>query len=198
MGIAGRVFLGDTKILSDDWYLPKRTTFKFLRADESWKRQSRETYDRGNAVTMLLYDPDRLTVLLTLQFRYPDFVNGHDDLMIEAPAGLLDQAVLEDRIRAEVQEKTGFRVNEVRAIFDSLMSTGSVTERLHFFVGRYSAADKVADGGGNADEGKDIEHLEPTIEEALDMISEGLIRDDKTIRLLRYAALHLFPVKVDS
>lgn len=192
MSVANRVRVEQVTTLSNDWYVLKKTIFSFRRTDGEWQRQSRETYDRGNGATILLYDVRRRTVLLTRQFRYPAFVNGHDDLLIETPAGLLDDASPEDRIRAEVEEETGYRVSDVRQVFDSFMSPGSVTERLHFFVGSYSSADKVSNGGGNAEEGEDIERLEPTIEEALAMISDGRIRDGKTIMLLQYAALHIF------
>ena len=192
MTIAHRVRVENITTLSDDWYVLKKTTFSYRRSDGTWQRQSRETYDRGNGATILLYDPQRRTVLLTRQFRYPAFVNGHDDLLIETPAGLLDDASPEDRIRAEVEEETGYRVSDVRLVFDAFMSPGSVTERLHFFVGSYSSTDQVSDGGGNAEEGEDIERLEPTIEEALEMIKDGRIRDGKTIMLLQYAALHIF------
>ncbi|XAZ19971.1 NUDIX domain-containing protein (plasmid) [Sinorhizobium sp. B11] len=196
--IADRVRVEDVETLSDDWYVLKKTTFSFLRADGTWQRQSRETYDRGNGAVILLYDLERRTVVLTRQFRYPAFVNGHDDLLIEAPAGLLDDATAEVRIKAEVEEETGYRAADVREVFDAFMSPGSVTERLHFFVGSYCAADKVAEGGGNADEGEDIERLEPTIDEALEMIADGRIRDGKTIMLLQYAALNLFDVRKDA
>ncbi|MDX0847225.1 NUDIX domain-containing protein [Sinorhizobium medicae] len=192
MTIAHKVRVEDVTTLSDDWYVLKKTTFSYLRSDGTWQRQSRETYDRGNGATILLYDPHRRTVLLTRQFRYPAFANGHDDLLIETPAGLLDDASPEDRIRAEVEEETGYRVSNVRRVFDAFMSPGSVTERLHFFIGSYSSADQVSEGGGNAEEGEDIERLEPTIEEALEMIQDGRIRDGKTIMLLQYAALHIF------
>jgi nudix-type nucleoside diphosphatase (YffH/AdpP family) len=192
MAIAHKVRVEDVTTLSDDWYVLKKTTFSYLRNDGTWQRQSRETYDRGNGATILLYDPRRRTVQLTRQFRYPAFVNGYDDLLIETPAGLLDDASPEDRIRAEVEEETGYRVYDVRQVFDAFMSPGSVTERLHFFVGSYSSADQVSKGGGNAEEGEDIERLEPTIEEALEMIRDGRIRDGKTIMLLQYAALHIF------
>lgn len=192
MSIADRVRVEDVTVLSDDWYLLKKTTFSFLRSDGSWQRQSRETYDRGNGATILLYDPKRRTVILTRQFRYPAFVNGHDDLLIEAPAGLLDDAEPEARIRAETEEETGFRVGEVRQIFDAFMSPGSVTERLHFFVGTYQPGDRLSLGGGNAVEGEDIAVLEVGIEAAMSMIGTGTIRDGKTIMLLQYAALNLF------
>ncbi|WP_338544508.1 NUDIX domain-containing protein [Pseudomonas benzopyrenica] len=180
-------------MLSDDWFILKKTTFAFLRSDGTWQRQSRETYDRGNGATILLYDPRRRTVVLTRQLRYPAFVNGHDDLLIEAPAGLLDSAEPEVRIRAEVEEETGFQVREVRQVFDAFMSPGSVTERLHFFVGEYAPGDRKSAGGGNAAEGEDIAVLEVDLDEALAMIDAGTIRDGKTIMLLQYAALKLIP-----
>lgn len=192
MSIAHRIKIEDVKVLSDDWYLLKKTTFSFLREDGSWQQQSRETYDRGNGATILLYDRTRRTVILTRQFRYPAFVNGHDDLLIEAPAGLLDNAEPEARIRAETEEETGFKVRHVRQIFDAFMSPGSVTERLHFFVGEYQPGDRMSQGGGNEEEGEDIAVLEIGIDKALAMIASGAIRDGKTIMLLQYAALNLF------
>ncbi|WP_144959086.1 NUDIX domain-containing protein [Pseudomonas oryzihabitans] len=193
MSIAPRIRVEEVEVLSDDWFVLKKTTFTFLRSDGTWQRQSRETYDRGNGATILLYDPRRRTVVLTRQLRYPAFVNGHDDLLIEAPAGLLDAAEPEVRIRAEVEEETGFQVREVRQVFDAFMSPGSVTERLHFFVGEYAPGDRKSAGGGNVAEGEDIAVLEVDLDEALAMIDAGTIRDGKTIMLLQYAALKLRP-----
>ncbi|QNQ99815.1 GDP-mannose pyrophosphatase [Pseudomonas oryzihabitans] len=193
MSIAPRIRVEEVEVLSDDWFVLKKTTFAFLRSDGTWQRQSRETYDRGNGATILLYDPQRRTVVLTRQLRYPAFVNGHDDLLIEAPAGLLDAAEPEVRIRAEVEEETGFQVREVRQVFEAFMSPGSVTERLHFFVGEYAPGDRTSAGGGNVAEGEDIAVLEVDLEEALAMIDAGILRDGKTIMLLQYAALRLMP-----
>ena len=189
---AERVRVIESRVLSDDWYLLKKTVFEFRRADGSWQRQQRETYDRGNGATLLLYQPDSRRVVLTRQFRFPAFVNGHDGMMVETPAGLLDQATPEQRIRAEVEEETGYRVGEVRKVFEAFMSPGSVTEKLFFFVAEYDAASKVSAGGGIEAEGEDIEVLELPFEEALAMIRRGDIVDGKTIMLLQYAAMHLF------
>ncbi|WP_062218650.1 NUDIX domain-containing protein [Aureimonas sp. D3] len=192
MSIAHRVRVEDVTLLSDDWFVLKKTVLSYQRGDGSWQRMARETYDRGNGATILLYDPERRTVILVRQFRYPAFVNGHDDFLIETPAGLLDQASPEERIRAETEEETGFRVRDVREVFDAFMSPGSVTERLHFFVARYEAGDRASEGGGLLEEGEDIDVLELTIEEAMGLIAAGAIRDGKTIMLLQYAALNLF------
>lgn len=192
MSIAHRVRVEEVTVLSDDWFVLRKTRFSYLRSDGSWQQQSRETYDRGNGAVILLYDRTRRTVVLTRQFRYPAFVNGHDDLLIEAPAGLLDDAGAEARIRAETEEETGFTVRHVRPVFDAFMSPGSVTERLHFFVGEYAPGDRTSAGGGNVEEGEDIDVLEVDIDEALAMIGSGQIRDGKTIMLLQHAALNIF------
>jgi nudix-type nucleoside diphosphatase (YffH/AdpP family) len=148
-----RVRIVETRVLSDDWYLLKKTTFDFLRRDGVWQRQSRETYDRGDGAVILLFNRQAQTVILTRQFRFPVFVNGHDGMLIEAAAGLLDNASPEARIRAEAEEETGYFVQSVEKVFEAYMSPGSVTEKLHFFVGEYQAGDRINEGGGVAAEG---------------------------------------------
>jgi nudix-type nucleoside diphosphatase (YffH/AdpP family) len=192
MSLAHRIRIREVRVLSNDWYELKKTTFDWLRADGTWQTVSRETYDRGNGATLLPYNLRDRTVLLTRQFRYPAYVNGHDDLLIETAGGLLDEASPEDRIRSEVEEETGYRLRHVRKVFECFMSPGSVTERLHFFVAEYDAGMRVADGGGVAAEGEEIQVLELPFEEAMAMVERGGIADAKTIMLLQYAALQLF------
>ncbi len=97
-------------LLSDNWYTLKKYTFELLRRDGRWQEQSREAYDRGNGAVILLYNREKRTVVLTRQFRFPVFTHGHDGYLIEAAAGLLDNASPEARIVAEAEEETGFRV----------------------------------------------------------------------------------------
>ncbi|NHZ35579.1 NUDIX domain-containing protein [Massilia rubra] len=186
-----RVRIDREELLSDNWYILKRLTFSLRRRDGAWQSQTREVYDRGNGAVILPYNLRQRTVLLTRQFRIPAFVNGHDGFLIEAAAGLLDHASPEQRIRAEAEEETGYRIGNVTKIYDLFMSPGSVTERLHFFVGAYEPADKVGDGGGLAAEGEDIDVLELGFEQALAMMASGEIMDGKTVLLLQYLQLHL-------
>ena len=192
MSVANRVRVKNVRLLSDNHYTLKTTTFEWRRGDGKWQVQHRETYDRGNAATVLPYNPAQRTVVLVRQFRYPAYVNGYDDLMIEAAAGLLDDASPETRIRAEAEEETGYRLGAIRKIFEVFMSPGSVTEKLHFFVAEYEPDMRVGSGGGLASEGEDIEVLEVKIDDALAMIADGRIVDGKTIILLQYAALNIF------
>lgn len=185
-----RVRIVNTAVLSDDWYVLRKVTFDFLRRDGTWQRQNRETYDRGNGATILLHDRQTGNVLLTRQFRMPAFVNGHDGMLIETPGGLLDDASPEERIRAEVEEETGYRVRHVEKVFEAFMSPGSVTEKLYFYLGDYESSMRVSAGGGVEEEGEEIETIEVPLAQALEMIASGEIMDGKTIMLLQYAALN--------
>src|SRR5476649_1365098 len=187
----GLVRITSQKLLSDNWYVLKKYEFELRRRDGTWQAQTREVYDRGNGATILLYNRARRTVVLIRQFRMPVFVNGHDGLLIEAAAGLLDNASPEERIRLEAEEETGYRVGHVEEIYAAFMSPGSVTERIHFFIGEYRAADRVDTGGGLEEEGEDIEVLELGFEQALAMVQSGEIVDGKTIMLLQHLELRM-------
>ncbi|ENY5363707.1 NUDIX domain-containing protein [Raoultella ornithinolytica] len=176
-------------LLSDNWYTLKKYTFELLRRDGRWQEQSREAYDRGNGAVILLYNRVKQTVVLIRQFRFPVWINGHDGFLIEAAAGLLDNASPEERIIAEAEEETGFRVTGIEPVFTVYMSPGSVTEKLYFFIAEYSADDRRGEGGGLAAEGEDIEVLEWPLARALQAIREGEIVDAKTIMLLQHLAL---------
>ena len=192
MSVSDRIRVKNVRLLSDNYATLTDTAFEWRRGDGEWQTQHRESYDRGNAATLLPYNLAQRTVVLVRQFRYPAYVNGYDDLLIEAAAGLLDDESPEIRVRAEVEEETGYRLGEIRKIFEAFMSPGSVTEKLHFFVAEYEPRMRVGAGGGIASEGEDIEVLELAIDEALAMIPSGRIVDAKTIMLLQYAALHIF------
>ena len=154
------------------------------------EQQTREVYDRGNGATILLYNKQQKTVILTRQFRMPTFVNGNAiGFLIEACAGLLDRDNPEDCIRRETEEETGYKIEKVQKVFEAYMSPGSVTEILHFFIAEYSNSMKVHEGGGIASEQENIEVLEILLEQAMAMIRSGEIKDAKTIMLLQYVKL---------
>lgn len=181
----------DTKILSDNWYVLRKVTYEYTKRDGTSVTQSREAYDRGNGATILLYNKQQKTVILTRQFRLPTFVNGNETgMLIEACAGLLDKDNAEDCIRRETEEETGYKIKDVRKIFEAYMSPGSVTEILYFFIAEYTKEMKVADGGGVAHEEENIEVLEIAFEKAMRMIDEGEIKDGKTIMLLQHLKIN--------
>src|SRR6202049_3917335 len=134
MAISDRIRVQNVRVLSDNHYTLRATTFEWRRANGEWQTQHRETYNRGNGVTLLPYNLAQRTVVLVRQFRYPAYVNGYDDLLIETPAGLLDNESPEVRIRAEAEEETGYRLGEVRKVFEAFMSPGAVTAKMPLFL----------------------------------------------------------------
>lgn len=181
------------EVLSDNWYVLRKVTYRIRKGEGEWDTQTREAYDRGNGATVLLFNREQRSVVLTRQFRLPTYVNGNrTGLLIETCAGLLDGDDPEECVRREVEEETGYEVRDVRKVFETYMSPGSVTEILHFFIAEYTPAQRVSEGGGVEHEGEDIEVLEMPFDEAYAGIGSGAIRDAKTVMLLQYAALHLF------
>lgn len=180
----------DKKVLSENWYKLYKYTYETVDKKGNKKIENREAYDRGNGATILLYNRDRNTVILTEQFRLPTYINGNaDGMMIEACAGLLDKDNPEDCIRKETEEETGYRIRNVKRIYEAYMSPGSVTEILYFFIAEYSQEQKVNEGGGVEGE-ENIHVLEVPFTQAWSMMEKGEIKDAKTIMLLQYAKIH--------
>lgn len=181
----------ESELLSDNWYILKKYTYEYQQKNGQWETQVREAYDRGNGATILLYNKNQKTVILTRQFRLPTYINGNKSgLLIETCAGLLDKDNPEDCIRKETEEETGYQISKVQKVFESYMSPGSVTEILYFFVAEYSAEMKVSEGGGLEEEQENIEVLELDFKDAYQMIETGEIKDGKTIMLLQYAEIN--------
>jgi nudix-type nucleoside diphosphatase (YffH/AdpP family) len=171
------------ELLSDNWYILNKLTYETHYPDGSVTVQSREAYDRGNGATILLYNKTQKTVILTRQFRIPTYINGNETgYLIESCGGLLD--------KDNPEEETGYKISDVKKIFEVYMSPGSVTELIYFFVAEYSKDMKVSDGGGVEEESEDIEVLEIPFQQAVEMIKTGDIKDGKTIMLLQYAQIH--------
>jgi nudix-type nucleoside diphosphatase (YffH/AdpP family) len=184
------VRMKSVELLSDNWGTLKKYSYDFVRRDGHTEPHTREVYDRGNGAVVLPYDPIGGTVLLTRQFRLPAFVTGHDPMLVEACAGLLDDNDAETTARKETEEELGYRLRDIERVFDVFMSPGSVTERLVFFVAVYDASDRISDGGGHEEEGEDIEVLEMTLDEALALVRQHQIVDAKTIMLLQHIKLN--------
>lgn len=179
-----------TEILSDNWYILKKITYEYLKGDGKKQVQTREAYDRGNGATILLYNKEQKTIILTRQFRLPTFINGNETgMLIEACAGLLDKDNAIDCIRRETEEETGYKVTNITKVLEAYMSPGSVTEMLYFFIAEYTNEMKITAGGGLEHEGENIEVLELFFDDALHMMETGDIKDGKTIMLLQYLRL---------
>lgn len=153
-------------------------------------RHVREVYDHGSAAAILLHDPDSGLVALTRQFRLPPHLNGESARLIEICAGLLDGDEPEVCARREAEEETGYRPSHMRFVCAAYASPGSLTEKTHCFIGRYTSQGRHGARGGLASEGEDIEVIEMALEAALEAVAAGRIVDAKTILMLYWLALN--------
>lgn len=179
------------ELLSNNYYILNRVTFDYLMPNGHWVNQMREVYDRGDGAGILLYNKVKRTIILIKQFRMPTYLNDNEDgSLIEIAAGMLDKDNPEACIIRETEEETGYRLKKVKKVYEGYSSPGVMTEKMHFFVGEYTEAMKVNEGGGLDSEAEDIEVMEIPFDRAVEMLHKGEIVDTRTIVLLQYAIIH--------
>jgi nudix-type nucleoside diphosphatase (YffH/AdpP family) len=174
------------EILSDHFLPLKNVTYAQRRQDGELQVQSREIYDCADGAAVLLYNRAHRSVVLTRQFRLGARLAGHEGYLLEAAAGMLDGADPAERAMAEAREETGYAIEHVQSALQLYVSPGSTTERIHLFVAEYDRARRCDGGGGNPEEGEDIEVVELDFDDALAMVETGDIADAKTVLLLMY------------
>ena len=179
------------EIISDAWATLKNVFFDYKNSDGSWSKNiKREVYDRGDGAAALLYNLEKKTVILIKQFRIPAYLNGHPSgFLLEACAGMMDEKDPKKTILREIREETGYRILNIEKVASPFMTPGASTEIVHLYLGSYTDAQKIGDGGGLDGENEDIEVVEYAFAKALLLLQSGEIQDAKTIILLQHLAL---------
>jgi nudix-type nucleoside diphosphatase (YffH/AdpP family) len=139
------------------------------------RTMAREVLNSTDAAALLPYDPVRRTVILIRQFRAP----------VMHVEGLLDEDEPEVCARREAMEEAGLRIAQLEPVGTAWSAPGMTTERLHLFLAPYTAADRVGEGGGLAEEHEEIEVLELGLDEVMRMLEQGTIADMKTLALIQ-------------
>jgi nudix-type nucleoside diphosphatase (YffH/AdpP family) len=150
---------------------------------------NREVADHGHGASILPIDKTRGTVLLVKQWRAGAAYTGHHGWLLEACAGLLDADDPIGCATREALEELGVEVRNVQHVCECFASPGAFSERLSLFTAEYGPENRIAAGGGLAEEHEDIEVIEMPLNEAFAMIGTGGIVDAKTIILLQHAMI---------
>lgn len=142
----------------------------------------REVFERGHAVAVILYDPDRDLLVLIEQFRIGAFAALRSEphlgvkaspWLLEVVAGIIDEGESPDAVaRREAMEEAGCEILEMEPVCRFLLSPGVMTESLSLFCGR---VDAVGVGGihGLKHEHEDIRVLTAPVAEAFRWLDEG-------------------------
>ena len=188
--ISGRVRLRELKTLSDNWYTLRKASFEWQRGDGQWQHQERESYDIGDAATVLPYDRVRDKIILIKQFRWADVRMGLSPAYGGShcrQAGTATPPLTASS--QESMEEAGVAITNPRLLTYSFVSPGAVKERVSLYLADYDSAAPRAQGGGEESEGEDIIVMEMSLDAGLAMIASGEIVDLKTIALLQAAKL---------
>jgi len=157
---------------------------------------TREIEHHGRGACVLPYDPERRTALLVSLPRAPAIWAGGPPELAEAPAGLIEDEDAEDCIRREALEEAGVRLDRLDHVASPFSSPGLSAERIDLFLAAYSAADRIGEGGGVADEHEHITAMEVPLDQLWTWVSQRRIEDLKTLALifaLRIRRPDLFP-----
>lgn len=148
----------------------------------------REIIERGNAVSLVPYDPWRDEVVLIEQFRIGAFVAGQHPWLIEVVAGRIDAGESpEDVARREALEELGRPVDRLERMAHYLVNPASSTETITTFVGRVDASDA---GGvhGLQHEGEDIRVFTMPAEEVIGWIGTEKITNATFLIAMQFFA----------
>jgi len=186
-----RVKIIRESILYQGWSTLIQYVIDYIRSDQHTETLVREIYDSGDGVVVLLYNNKTDKILLIRQFRLPVYLNGHPTgFILECCAGLLDHHQPESTAKKEIEEETGYRLQNIHKIYEAFATPGAHKEKIHYYYGLYDEQMQISQGGGLITENEDIEIIEYPYSQIPELLKSGAIIDSKTIILLQWALLN--------
>lgn len=150
----------------------------------------REVFERGNAVGILPFDPDRDEVVMIEQFRIGAYAAGADPWLTEIVAGIIEQGESAEQVaRREIAEETGLKVGDLWPMVRYLSSPGGASEKVELFLGRVDARGAGGVHGLEFEE-EDIRVFPLPYADAAAMAEEGKIGNAMTLIALQWLMLH--------
>jgi ADP-ribose diphosphatase len=158
----------------------------------------REVFERGHAVSVVLYDPDRDLLVLIEQFRIgafvasrePELAGAFSPWLIEIVAGIIDEGEAPDAVaRREAVEEAGCEISHLERIGVILTSPGASSETVTLYLGLTHAPET---GGihGLDDEHEDIRVLVARPEEVYAWMDTGRIVNGPALVGLHWFRIH--------
>ncbi len=165
-----------------------RVLMAHLRGDDgqTFQRAIEDHGDNGRGCAVLPYDPERRTALLVRLPRAPVLHLNETRDLIEAPAGLIDEGESGEQAAVrEAFEETGVRLTTLEPLGLIWSMPGISSERMALFLAPYAATDRVAEGGGLAEEHENITVLELPLAELARLADAHLLLDMRTFAMVQ-------------
>ncbi|HTV29089.1 MAG TPA: NUDIX domain-containing protein, partial [Xanthobacteraceae bacterium] len=145
-----------TRLFDDFFKIDEVLVSHELRDGTMSPDERRLIFERGDAVAVMLYDPDSKSVIIVNQFKVPSLIarrrddpNTVDGWVTEATAGMIDEGETPEKaIIRETLEETGYRIANPKLISKFFSSAGGTSERIFLYFAQVRASDKVSAGGG--------------------------------------------------
>ncbi len=196
MAIVLRYGAQDVRVLAEEqaysgFFRIRRLTLQHRLFDGGWSEPLvREVFERGDAVGVLPYDPERDHVVLIEQFR-PGAIRGADSpWMLELVAGVVEPGEQDNDVaRREAMEEAGCELADLVPVATVLPSAGACSEQVRLFCGRTESA-SAGEVHGLAAEGEDILVHSLPRSEALDLLRRDRIPNGHTVIALQWLALN--------
>jgi ADP-ribose pyrophosphatase len=177
-----KVNIESTRLLLDDFYKVQEARVRFSLFNGQMSEPVRRlVFERGDSVAALIWNTDKQKLLLSNQFRYPTYEKG-PGWLLEVVAGTIEEHEQPDEcMQREIREEIGYQIHALQYIATFYVSPGGSSERIILYYAEVRNVDKVAAGGGAADEHEDIELVELTLEELWQKMEQNEIQDAKTL-----------------
>lgn len=155
-------------------------TFRKLIIEKEGETFEREQLDIGCAAAALVYDTKKDKYILVKQLRF-----SAERELLEVVAGIVEneKSDPEKTVRKEIEEETGYVVDQLEHIMDFYPSPGACTEKVFLYYAEVS--EKKSAGGGLDEEHEDIQVLAYSLEELLQLE----LLDAKTVIAVQWLAL---------
>lgn len=165
--------------LIDGWFSVDRMTVEL-----AGERLERDLVRHPSGATILPYDPERRVATVVSETRLAILHAGVEPLW-EAVAGVLDEDEPEACARREALEEAGLRLRTLEPVGRVWMTPSTSTEQVHLFLAPYLPEDRVAEGGGLAEEAEHLRVREVPLAELAQAAEAGTLADAKTLLLVQ-------------
>jgi ADP-ribose pyrophosphatase len=150
----------------------------------------RELFQRGDAVGVLPWDPEKDELVLIEQFRVGALRDGHSPWMLELVAGIVEVGESDsDVVHREAEEEAGCCLGRLESIATFYPSAGACSEQIRLFVGEVTQSQPGTVQGLESEHEDILVHQLPR-DQVMQMLDHNEINNGHTLIALQWLARH--------